>query len=95
MSRHCTPTSYNREATPIATAKTVKREALTEIAAPVGLGMLVGWEAVGAEGVALEVPLTRAKLAQVMRVVLAKWTTMERLPKKAPMPERVEAKSSV
>lgn len=38
---------------------------------------------------------TAAKLAQVMRVVLAKCRTMLRLPRKAPRPERVEAKSSV
>lgn len=38
---------------------------------------------------------TDVKLAQVMRVVLAKCNTKLRFPKKAPMPLRVEAKSSV
>ena len=35
------------------------------------------------------------KLAHVMRVVFAKWTVMERLPKNAPIPGRVEAYKSV
>lgn len=39
------------------------------------------------------VPLvdTSVKLAHVRRVVLKVWSTMERLPKKAPMPALVEA----
>ena len=37
---------------------------------------------------------TSVKLAQVIRVVFAKWTTKERLPKKAPIPFTVEANSS-
>lgn len=40
-------------------------------------------------------PTTCWKLPQVMRVVLAKCTTKLRLPKKAPMPSSVDAKSSV
>ena len=39
--------------------------------------------------------LMRVKLAQVMRVVLAKWITIERLPKKDPRPFRVDAYGSV
>lgn len=42
----------------------------------------------------LQLP-TGTKLAHVMRVVLAKCRTMLRLPKKAPIPCLVEAKSSV
>ncbi len=40
-----------------------------------------------------ELPV-RVKFAQVIRVVLAKWTVMDRFPKKAPIPGRVEGKSS-
>lgn len=43
---------------------------------------------------AAELASTAAKLAQVMRVVLAKWNTKLRLPKKAPMPSTVEANLS-
>jgi hypothetical protein len=32
----------------------------------------------------------RLKFAQVIRVVLAKWTVMDRFPKKAPIPGRVD-----
>jgi hypothetical protein len=35
-------------------------------------------------------PLLRVKLAQVRRVALAVWMTMERLPKKEAGPEAVE-----
>ena len=35
-----------------------------------------------------------AKLAQVILVLFAKWTTTERLPKKAPIPGRMEANGS-
>lgn len=38
----------------------------------------------------LEVPATRVKFAQVRRVVLARWTTKERLPKKEAGPLTVE-----
>lgn len=38
-----------------------------------------------------EAAATAVKLAHVMRVVLAKWKTKERFPKKAPIPLRVEA----
>lgn len=44
---------------------------------------------------ALELALTGSKLAQVILVVFPKWNTKLRLPKKAPMPSRVEAKFSV
>lgn len=37
----------------------------------------------------------RTKLAQVILVLLAKWTTIERLPKNEPRPWTVDAKSSV
>jgi hypothetical protein len=36
-----------------------------------------------------ELPV-RVKFAQVIRVLLAKWTVMDRFPKKAPIPGRVE-----
>jgi hypothetical protein len=56
-----------------------RRDAVMPVAAPVNFGDD------GAEIVVLGlavpfVPGTRAKFAQVMRVVLAKWTTRERLP---------------
>lgn len=38
---------------------------------------------------------TASKLAQVMRVLLPKWNTILRFPKKAPMPSLREANSSV
>jgi hypothetical protein len=44
--------------------------------------------------VAFAVPPTdvpaNSKFAQVIRVLFAKWTVMDRFPKKAPMPGRVE-----
>lgn len=43
----------------------------------------------------LELASTAVKLAQVMRVVLPKWNTKLRFPKKAPIPSTVEAKLSV
>ena len=39
-------------------------------------------------------PPASAKLAQVILVLFEKWTTTERLPKKAPMPGRIEANGS-
>ncbi len=39
--------------------------------------------------------VARVQLAQVILVVLAKWTTRDRFPKKAPRPDSVDAKSSL
>ena len=39
----------------------------------------------------LAVPLVSVKLAQVKRVVLLVWMTIERLPRKLPMPASVDA----
>ena len=73
-------------------------EAPEVAAAPVyGTGVPVLGGEPGDEGVAVALeppPLlddTKVKLAQVRRVVLAVCSTMERLPKKAPMPDLVEA----
>lgn len=46
------------------------------------------------DAVLVAVPPERVKLAHVRRVALLEWMTMERLPKKAAMPDWVEAKSS-
>jgi hypothetical protein len=53
--------------------------------------VLLGPVGVGRVGVAV-VPLValRAKLAQAMRVLLAKWTTNERFPKNPGLPESVD-----
>jgi hypothetical protein len=53
---------------------------------------------VGEGAVPLSVVLlgeVRVKFAQVMRVLFPKWTAMDRLPKKAPSPGTVVAKSSM
>lgn len=55
------------------------------------VGLVVGYGAIVVESF----ELTSVKLAHEIRVLLAKWMTKERLPKKAPMPGNVEAKSSV
>lgn len=39
-------------------------------------------------------PETSSKLAHVMRVLLAKWTTKERLPKNEPGPSTIEVNGS-
>ncbi len=44
--------------------------------------------------VVVVVAADNTKFAQVIRVLLPKWTVMDRLPKKAPIPAVVEAKSS-
>ena len=43
------------------------------------------------DAVLVALPPVRVKLAQVRRVALLVWMTMERLPKKAPRPDWVEA----
>ena len=55
---------------------------------------LVGFGGVPVELVVVLFPATRVKLAQVRRVVLLLWTTMERLPKNEPGPCAVETKRS-
>jgi len=43
----------------------------------------------------IELAEAKVKLAQVIRVLFPKWMAIERLPKKAPIPSVVDAKSSV
>lgn len=84
---------------PVAVALLPIGEPVVGVAPPVG--RLVGADVPVLDAVEEGVPLhvlpasTRSKLAQVMRVLLPKWNTRLRLPKKAPMPSFREAKLSV
>ncbi len=80
--------SYKRKAA--IPAKTAPKDRDLATAPPVKLGGLaVEVGDVPLPPVAL--PPVRVKLAQVRRVALLVWMTMERLPKKAPRAELVEA----
>jgi hypothetical protein len=86
--------AYSRRAA-ATTPKTDIKEATILVADPV-YGLVVGLTGLPVtELFAGKVaPPTSAKLAQEILVLFEKWTTKERLPKKAPMPGRMEAYGS-
>lgn len=86
--------AYSRTAAAM-TPKTDIKEATMLVADPVNGAV------VGLAGLLVTVlfggklaPPTSSKLAQVILVLFEKWTTTERLPKKAPIPGRIEANGS-
>jgi hypothetical protein len=84
---------YNKRATTPMTPNTDIKLVDRVDAAPVKRGV-VGTVVDAFEGGVGVVPETSCQFAQVIRVVLAKWMVMERFPKKEPMPETRDAKSS-